>query len=297
MKGSNLDKKKGLMAGAVVYALLLFVLVTCWRLPADRWLGYLVERITQGRVGFKAARVAPAFPLGYRFEKVSYTISQGGDPISGQLAALIVKVDFLKLFAAYFPITFRAFPPSGGEIDGKAGISAFRGVNNGFFSMKASGASLDGLGLGGLLNRGVKGILSGEMAVEGHLSDPSRLAGQGVFLLQKGSVDTQLDFAGLKAIPFERMQLPFSLREGLLSIEKAELVGPMLSGTVVGHVRMNKPLGRSALDLTARFKPGPALEGNPTAGPLLARIRKAGDQIVLKLGGVIANPSMTWGGN
>jgi len=45
------------------------------------------------------------------------------------------------------------------------------------------------------------------------------------------------------------------------------------------------------------LKTGAGLESNPTVGPLLSRIRKTGDQIVLKLGGVIASPTVTWGGN
>lgn len=296
MKGMTLKSQKGILAGAVLYAILLFIVMTLWRFPADRWLGHLAAKMTQGSVTFRAARVAHAFPLGYRFDQVSYTVSQGSTSLSGRFDTLIVKIDFPKLFSAYLPVGFRAVLP-GGVIDGSAGISAFSGVEKGFFSMKTSGLSLDGLGLGDLLNRNVKGTLSGELSVEGRLTDAARLTGQGVFVVRQGSVETKLDLAGLKAVPFERLHLPFTLREGLVSIEKAEIEGPWFSGTVSGGIRVKKPIGTSTLDLNGRLKTGPGLESNPAVGPLLSRIRKTGDQIVVKLGGAVGSPTVTWSGN
>jgi type II secretion system protein N len=243
-----------------------------------------------------SGRVALALPLGYRFEQVSYAVSQGNTSLSGRLDSLIVRFDFLRFFTAYVPITFRAVFPSGGVIDGSAGISAFSGLEKGFFSMNTSGLPLEGLGLSDLLNRNVKGTLNGELSVEGPLKDVTRLAGRGVFLLQKGSVETKLDLAGLKAVPFERLRLPFALREGILSIDQAEMEGPWFSGTVSGQIRVKKPLGNSSLELGGRLKTGAGLESNPVVGPLLGRIPKTGDQVVLKLGGVIASPAVTWSG-
>ncbi|EFK96809.1 membrane protein [sediment metagenome] len=241
MKGVNLERKV-LIAGAVVYALLLFALLTLWRLPADRWLGYMAERMTRGNVALRAERVTPALPLGYRFHQVSYTVSQGSSSLSGRLDTLTVTVDFLRLFSAYLPGAFMAVFPSGGVIDGSAGISMFGGPEKGFLSMKTSGLPIDGLGLGDLLNRNVKGILTGEVTAEGPLADPIRLFGQGVLVLRKGSVETKLDLAGLKAVPFERMRLPFTLRDGVLLIENAEMEGPWFSGTVSGRIRLKSPL-------------------------------------------------------
>jgi type II secretion system protein N len=297
VKGLSIHRQGILIAGAVVYALLLFILMTLWRLPADRWLGYLAERITGGRIVFRAARAAPAFPLGYRLEQISYSVAHGGIPIMARLKGLTVKADPLSLLAANISVTFSADLPSGGSIRGKVGVSAFSGLERGSFTMKVMSASLEEMGIGAFLERSVKGTVNGELSMKGRITEPSGLTGQGLFVFQNASVDTLMDLAGLKAITFERVRLPFSVREGLVSIEKAEIEGPTFSGTVAGQVRMNKPLDNSALELTARLKPGAALENNPTVSPLLARIRKGTDPVVLNLRGVIAKPSMTWGGN
>jgi type II secretion system protein N len=194
------------------------------------------------------------------------------------------------------PVTFRAVL-AGGVIEGNAGISAFSGLEKGYFSMKTSGLSLDGLGLGDLLNRNVKGTLTGDMSVEGRLTDAARLSGQGLLVLRNGSVETKLDLAGLKAVPFDRLQLPLTLREGLVSIEKAEMEGPWFSGTVSGQIQVKRPFGGSTLALNGRLKTGAGLDSNPTVRSLLGRIRKTGDQIVVKVGGAIGSPTVTWGGN
>jgi type II secretion system protein N len=292
-----LDKKKLFLAGAILYGVVLFFLMSFWRLPAERLLPYFVERYSKGRLIMRAERSAPSFPLGYTFERVSYGLVDGNRSAVGRLKSLYLGTGLLRLIAGYLPVSFTGYLPDQGMIRGRVGISMFESLQKGYLELGVSGLHLDDMAvIDSFSNRKVRGVLNGEMKLKGNLVDPTRLFGEGRFILQKGSVDTRMDVAGLKAVPFEMIRLPFTLKDGVLTLENVEMEGPMFSGTVSGQIRLNKVLGSSPLQLTARLKAGPGLKNNPLAGALLAKIQKGKEQIVLKIGGSIQAPSMNWGG-
>ncbi len=287
--------RKWLIAGGVLYGLLLLLALTAARLPGEKIFSLVVERLSKGQVMFRPEKVTYSLPLGYRFDRVSYGITEGAKTGVGRLEALTIDLDFRELLSAYLPFRFLGTLPGDGAFHGNTGISLTDGGQRGYLQVDVSGIDLEKLGvIGSLSDRKVKGRLTGSMSLKGKLLDPSGLHGEGRFLIQKGSVDTRMDLAGLESVPFDSIRLPFSIKQGQVSLNTVEMNGPMFSGTVAGHIRLEKKIGTSQLELTASLKPGPLLEKNPLAGPFLARIKKAGDRVVLKLRGSIHQPSMSW---
>lgn len=285
-------KNKLVIALAVAYVLVLFIGLTMWRMPAERLIPYYAEKYSKGRLLLKVERASISFPLGCNLEKVSYAVSGGENPVADSLEHLIIRVNPLGWLRASLPVSFRAHPPGvGAIIQGRSSIPA--AGKNTSIEIQASNVELGEMRVfKSLSSRDLKGKAGGQMSLSGNLADLSTLTGRGNILVQKGSVDTRFDLAGLKNIPFEVVRIPFTVKEGQLLLEKAEMEGPMLSGTLAGPIKLNKVFGNSTLDLTAKLRPGPLLHQNPMAGVLLSRIKEGSKEIVLKIGGSIKNPTV-----
>lgn len=284
--------KKITIALAIAYALVLFIGLTLWRMPADRLIPYLGERFLKGRLLLKVERAKFSFPFGCNLENVSYAILGKETGQTDRLDRLTFAVNPLGLLVASLPVSFRAHPPGGAAIiRGKASLPL--AGKNGSIEVSASGVELRDMRiLRWLSGRDLKGNAGGGMKLSGNPADLSTLTGRGDLLIQKGSVDTRIDLAGMKTIPFEIARISFAIKDGQLSLEKTEMEGPMLSGVLAGGIKLNKVFGSSTLDLTARLRPGPLFQQNPFAEALLSKAREGSKEIILKIGGSIQRPTI-----
>lgn len=286
-------KKNLLVAVAIIYGLLLFVGLTLWRLPMANLIPYFVETASKGRLLLKVERASFSLPLGFRLQDVSYALSLGERKTQGRLDGLYLGVNLFGLVTGRLPVSFEARPVAQeGSIQGSAELPLLG--RSAYFEMKLSEVELGSLGLTSLSGRDLKGKASGEMKFKGNLGQPNTMLGEGRLLLKNGSVDTRMDLAGLKAVPFDSVRIPFTVKDGQLLLEKGEMLGAMLSGNLTGRIALNSKINDSALDLTARMKPGPLLEKNPLAGALLSRVKQGGKEIILKIGGTVRKPTMAW---
>lgn len=291
----HLNKKNAVVAVAIIYGVLLFVGLILLRLPAHNLIPYFVERASKGRVVLRAERTSFSLPTGCKLEKVSYAVLGRDRETKGRLESLALDMNFFGLAAGRLPISFEARPMGqGGKIQGNAAIPLWGSFGKTYFEMKVSEVDLENMGLAAISGRDLKGHASGQMKFKGDFTDPGTVLGEGWLLLKNGSVDTRLEVAGLKAVPFESVQVPFTIKNGRLLLEKGEMQGPMLSGTLSGQVTLNKKIGDSVLDLTARLKPGPLFDNNPLAGAVLSKIKGEGKKIILKIGGSVRQPTMAW---
>jgi len=286
------SRKNITIALAVVYAIVLFIGLTLWRLPAEKLIPYVAERLSKGRLLLKAERADFSFPLGFNLEKVSYAFGGGVNPSTDRLDRLTVGVNPLGLIRASLGVSFRIYPPGkGATIQGDGSIPI--AGKNGSVEFSASGVQLGEMNIfKSLAGRDLKGIATGDAAVSGNFTDLSTWNGRGNLKVQKGSVDTRMDLAGLKAIPFDLVRIPFTIKDGQLSLEKVEIEGPMLSGVLSGRVKLNKVVASSTLDLTARLKFGPLFYQNPLAGAFLPKIKEGSKEIILRIGGSVQRPTL-----
>jgi type II secretion system protein N len=198
--------------------------------------------------------------------------------------------------AGLLQISFDARPAEKGKIEGKAGMPILGTSQKAYFEIKLSEVDLESLAwLSSLSGRDLKGKANGEMKFKGDFSNLGTVLGEGRFLLKNGFVETRMDLAGLKAIPFDSVRIPFVVKENRVLMDKGEMEGPMLSGTLTGWISLNKKITDSGLDLTARMMPGPLLEKNPLSEAFLSKTRKGGKEIILKIEGSVRQPTINWG--
>jgi type II secretion system protein N len=287
----NVNSRKWIFAGFLVYGLALFLCLTVYRLPSENLLQRGVHQFTEGKVILKAERVTPTFPPGYRLENVEYSILLTGDFSKNNLKFLSIYPDYLGLLKGYFPVTMKGLLPRG-NFEIEMGGSILKGSKNGFIALKASDAYLDDLGfLKGLTGRTLKGKVNAEVNLKGDLTDYTRIHGDGRLSLEGGSLESQVQFFGLKEIPFQNLRVSFAVKEGLLSLKEVDLAGPVFSGRISGEIRLKMPLEQSLLHITARLTPGSGLPDQEGTTPFPAG--KDG-LMVVKMEGMLRNPQVTW---
>ncbi len=288
----NVSNRRWIFAGFFVYGVALFLVLTVYRLPSEKLLEKGVHQFTGGKVILNAARVSPTFPPGYRLENVEYSILLNGGSYKNNLKSLNIYPDYLGLMKGYLPLTMKGLLPRGGfEIE--AGTSILKGSKDGYLALKASGAYLDDFGfLRSFTGRTLKGKVNGEVNLKGDLMDYTRISGDGRLSLEEGTVESQLPLFGSKEIPFENLRISFTMKEGLLSLREAELVGPVFSGRISGDLRLKNPFEQTLLHLTARLTPG----SQPTANDGVRAFPAGKDGLmVVKVEGMLRNPHVLWG--
>jgi type II secretion system protein N len=288
----KLDRKNILWAGLTVYALILFFLLTFYRLPADQLIAATTAQVTQGQLNIEAQKVAPIFPMGYRLEEVSCIVQLGETSARDRLKSLTLRPGFLRLLVGYLPVGFQCALERG-QLAGQAGASLFRGPRKGYLTIDASEVYLEDLNiLQSLSRRALKGRVKAGIAIEGDMTDPSQLTGEGRVLWEQGSIGTKLSVPGLEAVPFDALTLAFTAMDGKVTLKDSAMKGPMFSGSLTGEIKLAKKIDRSQIMIEARLTPGPLLRNNEMAGQLLSKSRKG--PLVITVKGTLERPSISW---
>lgn len=282
-------KKIALAAGAL-YALLLFTGLTLWRLPLERLIPFFGETLSSGHILCNVERARLSFPLEFHLDNFSYTMAgERGFPVD-LLDRLILRVNPFGWIVGSMPILFRAYSDTESyAIQGSASIPL--SGKRGSLEFTASGVELGQMRIfQSLLGRDLKGKASGEVGLSWNFSDASDLSGQGRILIEKGSIGGGIDLLGMKAIPFDVLQIPFMAEHGRVLLEKAEIKGPMLSGALNGHIQLKPALGESTLSLAARVRLGSLPKENTPAST--SKIRKGSEEYVMRIEGSLQNPTL-----
>jgi type II secretion system protein N len=281
-------------AGLAAYSVILFLLMTFYRLPVDKIIAASVERLTASRLCIGASKVSPILPPRYRLEDISYGVAWGDILAKGTLTSLILGPDYVGLLRGYLPMKFKGMLPRG-YFQGRTGVSIIGGVRNSSFRIKIEDLFLEDLEvLGPLVNRELRGRLNGEIELKGDLTDPTKITGTGRFLVEKGSIGTKIDLPGMDTVPFERMRLGFSIKDGILTLNESDMNGPMFSGNLSGTISCRKKLSGSLLNMTARMTPGPLLKNNQMAKQFLGKSRSGDGPMIVRIGGRVERPSIRW---
>lgn len=288
----RVDKKIFGWAGFAIYLIVLFLLLTLYRLPADKLVAAGVETLSRGRLLLRAERVSLLPPLRFKLEGVSYGLYLGDDLIGDSLKSLTLAPDYGGLFSGYLSLKILGVLDRG-SFEGKIGVSMISGVKKGYLIMKANDLSLDDLNiLGPLLKRDLKGKLKSEIEVRGNLTNPAELNGRGYVQLEKGYIGTRFDLPGFDRVPFDRIKVDFTVKDGTLVLNEGALSGPMLSGSLTGEIRLENKPANSRLKITARLTPGPLLEKNPLARQFFKATKKGKRAVTIKIGGTLNRPSI-----
>jgi type II secretion system protein N len=289
MKGQS---KILLWAGFFLYGLAVFSLLTFYRLPADEILAKVVEAVSHGQVSVSEQRMSASLWEGYRLEDLTWTIEAGDTLLTERMKSLSLSPSLLKVFLGYFSVDAKG-DLAGGSIQLSAGLPFVHRAGNGYASLKTDGIRIEELAAANLLmQRQIKGKLRGEADIVGPLNDLRKLSGKGAVFVEEGSVETRLDFLGLKTIPFAKLALPFTLRNGVASVKDGQIAGPLLTGDLEGWIRLQSDFRVSPIEVTATIRPGPSFDNEQTGVAVMAKNRPW----VVHLRGTLSKPLFSLAG-
>ena len=289
-----MNKKIFTWTGLIFYTIILSLLMIFYRLPADKLIASTLDRYSDGRLLFKAEKTAYIFPSEYRMEEISFGLHLGETPISDHLRSLSFGPDYGALFSGYLPIKIKGLM-SRGDITAKVGISIRDGLNNGYLSINFNDLYLDDLNIfKSFSDRALKGKMKGELSLEGDLIDPANLHGKGRFMMKEGAIGTKIDIPGMNEVPFNNLQIDFSIKNGMISLKKSEMTGPLFSGKFFGEIKLKKKIVESRINIRGEMSLGPLAGKNQFIVQFIKKIRKNKGPFIIKMEGTLERPIIFW---
>jgi type II secretion system protein N len=290
----RLGQRKWVTICLTAYAVVLFIAMTLYRLPAEKLIQRGLLRVTDGHVTMTVGSISPSFPLGYRLRNIEYHTVLGGEFSKDRIKLLYIFPEYSNLMMGYFPLLIRGVL-SRGSFEIRTGISMWKGSEDSYMSLKTSEAYLEDFNFLRLLSgRGIRGKIRADVNLRGNAQD-LKIDGEGNLVSEEGALESRLDQLGVNEIVFKSLKVFFSMRDGLLSLKEGQMIGPLFSGTFSGEMKLRKPLGMTLLRLTARMKAEPGLAGNEQAERLVGALGGGSKALTIKLGGTLRQPSVSWG--
>lgn len=282
-------KKIFLWVGLILYGLLLFLFLSLSRLPVDRILGKLFTLVTGTQAQVSAETVSFSWPMSYALEKVTWQIHWPQGVSKDHADSLVFGPEWSNVFSGSLPLKSEA-NFARGRVQARLGLPFLR---RGYMEAKVFGIHLEDLSLLEiLLGRRVSGKGQGELRLVGDFRSPPRMNGRGFLRATEGSVETKLPLAGLSLIPFKSVSATLVIQKGVLFLSDGHIEGPALSGSFSGEVKLDKPLGKSLVKITANVTPMPMLDENDFAREWLQILGDQGKPFTIRLGGPLEGPSI-----
>ena len=278
--------------GLGIYGVMLFLLLTLHRLPADKMLGKALTLFTGTQTLLSAETVSFSLPLSYALERITCEAYWPRGVSKDRMDSLIFAPEWSKIFSGSIPIRSEVIFARG-RVEARVGVPL---LSQGYLDAKGSGVHLEDLSFVEiLLDRRVSGKCEGELRFLGDIRFLSGLNGRGYLRLTDGSLESKLPLAGLRTIPFQSISAFLIIQKGLLFLNDGKIAGPAVSGTFSGEVKLDDRVSRSLLKITANLTPGPVLNENDFARHFLASLGAEGEPITIHLGGTLGSPSIRWG--
>jgi type II secretion system protein N len=279
-------------SGLGIYGLLLFLLLTLYRLPADKVLGKALTLFTETQTLVSAETVSFSLPLSYTLHRVKVVAYWPQGVSKDLMDSLVFGLEWSRIFSGSLPLKSEG-ALARGRVQARLGLPF---LGRGYVDVKSYGIHLEDLSfLEVLLNRRVSGVGEGELRLVGDARFPSGLNGQGFLRATDGSLESKLPIAGLRTFPFQSISTFLIVQKGLLILKDGEIAGPAVSGSFSGEVKLNDRVSDSLLKLTAQLTPGPLLKENALSRRFLESLAPDGEPITIHLGGSLGSPSIRWG--
>jgi type II secretion system protein N len=284
-------KKTLFWTGLGIYGLLLFLLLTLYRFPADKALGKALTLWTGTQTLLSAETVSFLLPLSYAFGRVSCETHWPQGVSKDRMESLVFGPEWSRIFSGSLPLKSETIFARG-RVESRLGLPFF---GRGYLDARGSGIHLQDLSfLEILLDRRVSGRCEGELRLLGDVRFPSGLSGRGLLKVTDGSVESNVPVARLRTIPFQSISSFLVIQKGTLFLRDGEIAGPAVSGSFSGEVQLDDRVNKSLLNITAHLTPGPIVNESDLARQWVASLAAEGEPVTVRLEGTLDNPLIRW---
>ncbi len=288
-----MKRKFLLISVLLLYGIALFVILTLAGMPLERLLASKLDKASNGRLIVHSNQFDLSFPDRTVMKGVVFRFTPGRVGMEGRIDTLRMRPDYGGLVRGYLPVRFQGETPAG-TFNGRMGVSAGRGLRDGYASLRTSEFSIESFpSIKYLLGREIKGLLSAEVDIQGDLRGLINAEGKGTLLIERGALEAQLGVPGLEQIPFDSLEMLFTLEDGMLNISRAGMKGPAFSGDFKGSIELHKELQRSRISLQGELTPGPLVLNNTFLGGLLDKVLEGAQSVRVRVRGTLERPAVT----
>lgn len=245
-------KKKTLwyiLYGIVITAVFLYLLF-----PADIVKSRLEAEAGSQNISLQASLLQPSIPLGIQLKSMSVSSVDHKD-VYFQGEILDLQINLLSLLQKYSSISVSG-KAYGGNFQGGFGFASFSKVyppvdaKLSFQNIELGKYSLIKQETGKTVTGKIKGNLFFSNAAETY----AKTNGGITLLLTKGSYPLAESFLGLTRIEIDRCEIQAQLKKGILKLEKMEMYGPQINGSLKGEIILAGDLQNSLLNLTGTIE-------------------------------------------
>jgi type II secretion system protein N len=289
--------KKKKWFGYTLYVIVLTVALLYYRFPSDLFLDYLqttAQRIDPG-LHLSIKDVSPSFPFGLKCIQSELSPREGSDKAIFKASSLFVRPEVWSFVQGKFRYHFECLAYDGSL----RGSILFMEKNFGApfttaIEVKDIIVGNNAL-LQGAIGRYLEGILSGTITYKGqnwYLRDGE---GRADLRLTKGRVELLQPILNLEAIEFDEILIKLALQNQRVDLNRVELKGREINGTLSGTINLKKDLLKSSLDLSGSIEPFAdffkSLTGTRDTMKLFQKRLKRG-RLLFTIRGTISNPRM-----
>lgn len=271
-------QKKIRLIGYLLYALVLTALFLYLRFPSESLASYLKSALGRAnpRLILSIGALAPELPPGIEISKAEIAFKKTPLKPIVNLHNLSLKPDPWAFIQGTRACCFegRAY---GGEISGN-----LRFEERGSETCFTTSIRLKDLHMGRhaylplLMGRSFSGTLAGEIHYSG---DNARLIqgdGAATITISRGVAGLPRPVMGLESIPFDRLFIKMTLKNGKITVSSAVLEGRTLKGRLSGTVTLKNKIRTSRLDLKGVVEPQTGLLGKLSKNPDSIRLLRKG---------------------
>lgn len=266
--------KKKRIATYIAYTVLVTIVFLYGLFPSEVLERYIMSAVTKRipDLALSIGTVKLGFPLALNMENMSLRSPQ--HPESPLKADRVTVSPSIKSFLKMTPmLSFRTLAYDG-DIEGN--ISFTNSSEGSFMKIYADGGKIN-VGkcsyLSSMMSRTITGTMKGTVRYDGTYDDIIKGSGNADLLLENGSIQLLNNIFGFDKIDFDTIKATLALKDRVLKINQAELVGQQLRGSLSGNIYLTPDVMKSRLTLTGK-----------------AELPALGKDITVILRGTIENP-------
>jgi type II secretion system protein N len=242
----------------ILYCLLLAGVFLYVLFPSDAFRDYLVASVEKGNPEWSLSieTVAPSLlTLGMKVLGLRVCLREKAEGTLFEAESLSLRPGLWSLLQGEPKLSFKGLA-YGGRFKGRARFS-----NGGLEGPIDLNLELKDMqiekheDLLRMVGRPITGDIDGTLTYTGRAGSPTEGTGEADLKLSRGDVALLQPLFGLQSIDFEELWVRLLLKNRQLEVNRAELKGPNLRGTISGRVILRQEIMQSGLDLKGTVEP------------------------------------------
>jgi type II secretion system protein N len=281
----------------ILYGLLLTGVLLYVLFPSDAFRDYLVASVEKANPEWSLSieAVVPSLTLGMKVSGIKVSLKENVEGTLFEAESLWVRPGLWSLLQGEPKLSFKGLA-YGGRFKGRALFG--EGIQEGplVLNLELKDMQIEKHeDLLRMVGRRIKGGVDGTLTYTGKADSPMEGEGEADLKLSSGEVALLQPLFGLQSIDFDELWVKLLLRNRQVELNRAELKGPNLRGTVSGRVILREELMRSGLDLKGTVEPLGEFHKSLASDPLTMKFinqRLKGGKLSFAIQGDVDKPRL-----